>query len=134
MFRVYIEVAHPEQCRFEPVLALIDTGATYAVLPPYLLNRLGITPTDRGLFQFANGETLEGDVGEARFRIGGRERTSQVGFGFQNDVFIIGAHTLESFGLIADTTQHRLVPARLLLVGIRVGIVPGVPMPYEPTV
>ncbi len=31
MFSVCIEVAHPEQCRFELVSALVDTGATYAV-------------------------------------------------------------------------------------------------------
>ena len=49
-------------------------------------------------------------VGEARFKIGDRERISQVVFGPEGR-FLLGAVTLQSFGLIADTTHHRLIPA-----------------------
>jgi aspartyl protease family protein len=44
-FRVTIEIGPMDQSRFEQIEALVDTGATYTVVPRDVLERLGITPT-----------------------------------------------------------------------------------------
>ena len=49
-------------------------------------------------------------MGEARFYVGDREGTSPVVFGAE-DTYLLGATTLQVLGLIADTTNHRLIPA-----------------------
>ena len=66
----------------------------------------------------ADGSRRTYDLGEARFRFDDRERTSPVLFG-PEDIYILGAGTLQSFGLIADTTQHKLIPSPMLMVGFR---------------
>ena len=90
------------------------------------LKSLGLEPVEQDEFLLANGEIRVYSVGEARFKINGRERTTPVVFG-DDGVFLLGAVTLQSFGLVADTNEHRLVPARLLLVGMQPGIIEGTP-------
>lgn len=126
MFTVPVEIANPQGGRVASIEPVVDTGAGYSVMPASLLESLGLEPVEREEFMLANGEVRVYAVGEARFRIDGRERTTPVVFG-DDGVFLLGAVTLQNFGLVADTTQHRLVPARLLLVGIQPGIIEGTP-------
>ena len=58
-FRVRIEVGGPDLERFEPVEALVDTGATYTVLPRPLLQELGIAAHTRAPFVLADGREVE---------------------------------------------------------------------------
>lgn len=96
--------------------ALVDTGATYSVLPASMLReRLGMEPTTHLTFTFATGERRELPVGEARFCVGGREGASKVVFGPENQ-YLLGATALQELALIADTSAHRLVPAPTLLI------------------
>ena len=127
LFTVEIEVAHPSHRRYTPVSAIVDTGATFSMFPRSFLKSLGIEPIANAELTTADGKTLLSPISEARFRIGEQERTAMVAFGSADDIYLLGAHTLQSFGLIADTTQHRLVPAKLLMVGIRQGMTKGTP-------
>ena len=43
-FGVTIEIGDPQGQRFEAMNALVDTGATYTVVPASLLVRLSVTP------------------------------------------------------------------------------------------
>jgi predicted aspartyl protease len=96
--------------------ALVDTGATYSVLPASMLRqRVGIEPTTRLTFTFATGDQEELPVGEARFCIGDREGVSKVVFGAEGQ-FLLGATALQELALIADTSRHRLVHAPSLLI------------------
>ena len=118
-FRVSVEVANPADGRFTPVEPLVDTGATFTVLPAAFLRQLGLSPHKEEDFTLADGGVRKWGVGEARFRINGEELNSPVIFGDEG-VSLLGAVTLEIFALIADTTNKRLVhPPELLLVGIR---------------
>jgi predicted aspartyl protease len=45
--RVRIQVGDAKLERFEPIEALVDTGATYTVLPRSLLRELGVVPHTR---------------------------------------------------------------------------------------
>ena len=125
-FTVPVEIANPQGGPGALIEPVVDTGAGYSVMPASLLESLGLEPVEREEFMLANGEIRVYAVGEARFRIDGRERTTPVVFG-DDGVFLLGAVTLQNFGLVADTNEHRLVPARLLLVGIQPGIIEGTP-------
>ena len=120
-FQVDIEASHRLRNDFRPCTLIVDTGATYSVLPASVLREMEIQPDEEPLRAvLANNEEREYQVGEIRFRIAGRERTSPVLFGDEGS-FLLGAVTLEGFGLIADTTHHALIPApNPLLVGVRV--------------
>ena len=119
LFRTIIEVRNPVGGMFVEIEPIVDTGATYSMLPASLLNeRLGLEPSEQMTFTLADGSRQTYGLGEARFRIEERERTSPVIFG-PDDVFLLGAVSLQSFGLIADTTHHRLILSpEMYLVGI----------------
>ncbi len=94
--------------------ATVDTGAVYTVLPADLLRDAGIEPYGRETFQVAGGATVDLPVGEARITIGDKARVSPVVFG-DPERYLLGSITLQTLGLIPDTTNHRLIPAPLFL-------------------
>ena len=103
-FHVDIGVGHPLGGDFLPVSALVDTGSTHSVLPESLLASLSLAPTERRTYRIADGNFIQRDVGEARFRIDDRERTCTVIFGPEGQ-YLLGATTLEVFDLMVDPTQ-----------------------------
>ncbi len=94
------------------VEAVADTGTGFSIFPDaFLRERVGIRPKRYDTFVFADGREREMPVGEARFIIGDRDAVSPVVFG-TGDYFLLGAVTLQALSLIADTTNHKLIPAR----------------------
>ena len=90
---------------------LVDTGATFTVLPASLLrDRLGIGHRREDTFILADGGKKTLPIGDAHIAVAGREAPSPVVFGAE-DRFLMGATSLQSLGLVADTTNHRLIPA-----------------------
>ena len=117
-FEVTVRVASPGSSEFRGIDALVDTGAAHSSLPASFLEDLGIPRTRERVFKLADGTRKAYDLGEARFRIEGREMNSPVVFG-EEDIALLGATTLEVFDLIADTTNLRLIDAPdALLVSI----------------
>ena len=103
-FEVQIGVGHPMGGNFLPVSALVDTGSTHSVIPESLLASLSLAPMERRTYRIADGNFIQRDVGEARFRIDDRERTCPVIFGPEGQ-YLLGATTLEIFDLMVDPTQ-----------------------------
>jgi len=93
--------------------ALVDTGATYTVLPDSVLRACGVYPKEHLLFALADGREMLLPVSDAVLRIDDREIPSRVVFGEEGQC-LLGATTLQVFGLIADTSHHKLVPAPTL--------------------
>lgn len=114
-FRVRIEIGDSERRRFEPVEALVDTGATYTVLPRSLLEELGVIPHRRASFALADGRHVERSLGRAWIRLAAQEEYSLVVFG---DDALLGAVTLEEFLLAPDPVGQRLVPVPALMMRI----------------
>ncbi len=108
-FRVQFGVNNGNGGPTEWVEALADTGAVYTMLPASLLGELGVKPKRFMEFSFANAERETLPVGEARFIAEGQDAVSQVIFGAEGQ-YLLGAVTLQSLALIADTTNHRLAP------------------------
>ena len=115
LFRVKIEVGHPTDRELQEVEAVVDTGAFCSMFPASFFDQLGITSDTEREFKLADGRKQRYPMGEARFRWEGLERTSSVIFGPEG-VYLLGALTLQSLNLIADTTHHRLIPTPELLL------------------
>ena len=94
---------------------LVDSGAIYSVMPTSVLRKLGIKPTDKQTFNLANGEVIEKGVGNASFEYQGKLRSSPVVFG-EEGIYLLGAVTLESLGVILDPINRELKPLPMLLM------------------
>ena len=116
LFNVPIGVGEPEGERFQLVEALVDTGATFTILPSPILDSLGVEPQRSGSFELADGSFRDYPIGETILRVEGEEVYSVVVFGDEDIHPILGAYTLERIGLAADPARQRLirVPHRLL--------------------
>jgi clan AA aspartic protease len=115
-----VKVINPERpkksqtCEF-----LVDSGAVYSVVPEGILKKLGIKPTSSREFILANGEVVKRPVGNAYFEYGGTIGAAPVVFG-DKDVFLLGATTLEAFGMILDPIRRELRPLPMVLMQARV--------------
>ena len=116
-FRVTIEIAPMDQSRFEQIDALVDTGATYTVVPRDVLERLGIMPQFRRRFRVVDGRVVELDMAWAVVRVEGQMTYTICVFGEPETDVLLGRVTLQSLGLKVDTLKQRLVPAELPLIG-----------------
>jgi len=86
---------------------LVDSGAVYSVVDEEVLKKLGVVSTRTMEFELANGQTIKRKVGEVTFGYKGLKATSPVVFG-DKGVFLLGAVTLETFGLILDPINRKL--------------------------
>ncbi len=109
-FHATIQIGDHEARGFEPLEAMVDTGATYTWIPRDVLTKLGVQPEFRQQFLTADGRTIERDVAETKVRLDGQQRTTMVVFGDEGSKPLIGAYTLEGFGLAADPVGKRLIP------------------------
>lgn len=119
-FRVSIEIGDIQGRRFETVEALVDTGATYTLVPRPVLQRLGIVPEERWPFTLADGRMVDHDVAQVQVRLDGRRRYTVVVFGEERTECLLGVVTLEEFRLGVDPVNRRLIP------------VPGLLMAFQP--
>ena len=119
-FTYSFEVGNPQGQRFEPVEALVDTGATFTVLPGRLLRGLSV-PVQRTIrFRLADGNVLERNAGETMVRLAGQMFTTTVVFGEEGAPLLLGVVTLETALLAVDPVRQLLIPTEaLLMVGLR---------------
>ncbi len=117
-FRVTLGVSDSGRAHFEHIEALVDTGATYTQLPASLIGSLGVAPLGTLSFRLVNGQSVMRDVGEAPLQIDDMVRTSPVIFGDDESDILLGAVTLEVFGLGVDPVNQKLSPVEGLLVRI----------------
>ncbi len=114
-FRYPLEVGDLQGQRFETVEALVDTGATFTVIPASVLERLGVPRQERLRFRLADDQVVELDAGETRVRLAGRTVYTVVVFG-QEGRALLGVVTLETALLAVDPVRQRLVPTEALLM------------------
>ncbi len=110
-----VHVGPRDGSRFQPVIAVVDTAATYAVMPSPLLSMLGISPEWTSEFEMADGSREEHSLAEIRLRINDVERTTICIFGNPDSQPMLGSYTLQGFGLAVDPASNALVSARLFL-------------------
>lgn len=93
---------------------VVDTPATYTVLPRKVLESLGVSAKSRVEIVIADGSVIYRDMGEVRMKFNGEVMFVPVIFGEAGDVTVLGVTALEIFRLTVDAVNQRLVPTRLL--------------------
>ena len=96
------------------VEALVDTGATYTVLPASTLRDLGVKPDDTMEFEFGDQRLSTYEVGEARVAFRGYSRVTTVVFGPESVLPLLGVVVLEQMGLMVDPVGKQFVSRRVL--------------------
>jgi clan AA aspartic protease len=116
-FAVPAILSNPERAeRAVTVDLLVDTGATYTLLPADIVATLELATPYEQAAVLASGEQISYRVGEVRFRLGEEERVTVFWLGPRGSRGLLGAVTLEQFGLAADPVNRRLVRVPGLLV------------------
>lgn len=108
-FSVDIEIGSPDGSRYEVVEALVDTGASFSMVPRGMLERLGVTAHDQIPFILADGSRILRDIGWTRIRVNEKSEPSLVVFGETEAETLLGSHTLQGLLLAVDTPNERLV-------------------------
>jgi clan AA aspartic protease len=113
---IHVGVANPARPRrFTRVRFLVDSGALYSVVPARTLEKLGVKPHSRRTFILADGTEVTRRMGDAVFRLDGRQGASPVIFGEEKDSALLGAVTLESLGVLLDPLRRELRPLPMVL-------------------
>jgi clan AA aspartic protease len=108
---VHVEVTLKAK-RSARVRFLVDTGATYALVPPALARRVGMAPSPvRDRVRLANGRQARLPTAVALVRIDGRETAALFWIGACDEP-LLGVETLEALGLAVEPARGRLRPTR----------------------
>jgi len=113
-FTVLLQLADPENRNHETVEALVDSGATYTLVPASILERLGVVPHGSRRFVLADGSRVERGFGSTWMRFNGKEDISPVVFWDEDTQPVLGAVTLEIFSLGIDPVSRRLIDVEAL--------------------
>jgi len=91
---------------------LVDTGATFSVIPPAVARAIGIGRPRRFVkVRLADGRQLRLGADVAIVQVDGREAPATILVG-KVDEPILGVETLEALGLVVDPRRKRLSPSR----------------------
>ena len=97
--------------RREPVKLLVDSGSTYTWVSAGVLRALSVLPTERRRVVTIEGQVVERDAAELLITLEGRTLHTLCLFGGAGDLDVLGAYTLEGFGVGIDPVQRKLIPA-----------------------
>lgn len=97
---------------------LVDSGATYSIVPAPVLEELGIKPISERTFRLADGSKIVRRLGIAAYRYKDLVGGADVIFGEPGDSNLLGALTLESLGLGLDPVRRELFPLPMILGGL----------------
>ena len=114
-FNVQFEIGNPDGQKYETVEAMVDSGATFTFIPQSMLKRMGVQPLHKMTFEIADGTQMERDLGQTWVNLDGKRLISPVIFGDDHAPPLLGAVTLEIFGLGIDPVNSRLIPVPSLM-------------------
>ncbi|HEV2468241.1 MAG TPA: hypothetical protein VGS78_03535 [Candidatus Sulfotelmatobacter sp.] len=91
----------------------VDAHSTFSWISRERLERLGINPCRKMGFHLKRGFVVEEDIAAVYLEIDGRTIGDVVVMAEAGEPELIGAHTLNGLGMVADLVQKRLVPAEM---------------------
>ena len=114
-FNVDFVIWNRDRTRSLTLNGVVDTGASYTLVPDAMLDELGIERVQSKVFSFADGSTRELSIGWVEMELEGETGYVYVVFGPDSRKVLLGAMALEAFALAADAKYRRLIPAELTL-------------------
>lgn len=96
----------------EPVHLLVDSGATYTLLPMSIWESLELEPTRDQSFTLADGTMVQRRIAECYLVLPQGETHTPVILGEPGDEALLGLVTLEEMGLIFHPFSRTLHPMR----------------------
>jgi clan AA aspartic protease len=94
---------------------LVDSGATYTLLPSRVWRAIDLKPIDSVKYVLADGTEVERRVSECHIALPQGERHTPVMLGEKGDEALLGTVTLEILGLILNPYTRKLQPMRMML-------------------
>lgn len=94
---------------------LVDSGATYTLLPETVWREMGLAPKRTMEFTLADGTTISRAVSECHLALAGQEGHTPVILGEAGDEALLGAVTLEILGLVLDPFRRTLQGMKMRL-------------------
>ena len=94
---------------------LVDSGATYSLLPDGDWQAIGLAPKRAMSFTLADGTSIERQISECHLALPQGEAHTPVILGEPGDEALLGVVTLEILGLMLNPFQRTLQPMRMLL-------------------
>ena len=94
---------------------LIDSGATYSLLPYEVWTEIGLSPKRSASFALGDGSRIERNISECHIAFSMGEGHSPVILGEPGDSALLGVVTLENLGLVFNPFTRTLHPMKLLL-------------------
>lgn len=102
--------------RQREVKFLVDSGASYSLLPCEVWQALEIEPKRMVTFTLADGTTVQRQVSECHIALAGQKGHTPVVLGEPgDDDALLGVVTLENLGLVLDPFKRTLRPMQLRL-------------------
>lgn len=89
---------------------LVDTGATWTWIPEPMLRGIGLTPAFTRRVKLADGRVVQRDAAIILITIGQETLPTLCLFGDDGSDPLLGAVTLEEFGLGVDPVGRTLIP------------------------
>ncbi len=100
------------------VRLMVDSGATYSLLPEDVWKAIGLEPTREMSFSLADGTQVARRISECRLSLEQGEDHTPVILGEPGDEGLLGAVTLEILGLVLNPFSRTLHPMRAMLMSI----------------
>lgn len=94
---------------------LVDSGATYTLVPYDVWPTIGLSPRRTAVFTLADGTTVERRIGECYVILPQGEGHTPVVLGEPGDEPLLGTVTLEILGLVLNPFTRTLQPMRMML-------------------
>ena len=100
----------------DDVRFLVDSGATYSLLPKLVWEKIGLTPKRSMTFRLADGTGIDRDISECLIQLPQGEAHTPVILGESGDEALLGVVTLEILGLVLNPFNRELQPMRMLMM------------------
>jgi len=94
---------------------LVDSGATYSVLPQEVWQAIGLKPKRKMTFTLADGTSIERSISEVFMKLPQGEAHTPVVLGENGDHALLGVVTLKILGLVFNPFDRTLQPMRMLM-------------------
>lgn len=120
---IHGEVTGPKKKR-ATVQFLVDSGASYTLLPEKTWRHIGLRPKRSMSFSLADGTQVKRSLSECRITLPQGEGHTPVILGEPGDEALLGVITLEEFGLVLNPFNRTLQPMKALLATHLKGTLP----------